>query len=80
MILTQIESSFDQGLGKEVLAINYRTILDDEGNSKLDNILNPLGITGDIRAYCEASIAAADDPEGEYYTNAASMIDPQVYG
>lgn len=64
---------------KEVLAINYRTILDDEGNSKLDNILNPLGITGDIRAYCEASIAAADDPEGEYYTNAASMIDPQVY-
>lgn len=64
---------------KQALAINYRTPLDDEGNSIMDNILNPLGITGEIRAYCEASVAAAPDPEGEYYTNAASMIDPVVY-
>ena len=64
---------------REVLAINYRTPLDDEGNAKLDNILNPLGITGDIRAYCDVSVSAAEDPQGEYYTNAGSMIDPVIY-
>ena len=64
---------------REVLAITYRTPLDDEANANLDNILNPLGITGDIRAYCEASVAAAEDPQGEYYTNAGSMIDPVIY-
>lgn len=64
---------------KQVLAINYKTPLDSERASLFDSIMTGLGITGEVRTYCDSSIDAAGEVQGEIYSTKGCLIEPELY-
>lgn len=64
---------------RQVLAINYQTPLDSTRAAAFETIMTTMGISEDVRKYCDASVAAAGDVEGEIYSTQGSNIDPTLY-
>lgn len=64
---------------KDCLAINYKTPLDSTRQSTFDSIMAAMGVTGEVRTYCDASVNAAADVVGEIYSTAGSLIEPELY-
>lgn len=59
---------------KDILAVQYDTMLDDERMTRFNAIMEACGVTDELRAYFDASVAAAGTTTGEIYSNIGSMI------
>ena len=61
------------------LAITYQTPLDDSRSAQFESIMTTMGIVGEVRMYCDASVALAGAVVGEIYSTAGSLIEPELY-
>ena len=64
---------------KQCLAITYKTPLDSTRSAQFESIMTSMGVTGEVRTYCDASVALAGDVVGEIYSTAGSLIEPELY-
>lgn len=67
------------GTKKATLAITYQTPLDATRQSAFDSIMTAMNIIGEVRTYCDATVAAAGAVTGEIYSTDGCLIQPELY-